>query len=109
MYLTHHDPLGTPLYGRAEIGCNCYSSGEDKYAECILPRTYTEVLKYFDMVDANPTHEEVDMKIQKPGEEDTSRMVQWLRPEDDEEVTGRRKVSAQEVGVQEGNGGESDE
>ncbi|KAL4799763.1 Arb2 domain-containing protein [Aspergillus venezuelensis] len=41
-YLLSPEPLGFPLSlpEREEYGCNCYSSGEELNAECILPRAW---------------------------------------------------------------------
>ncbi|KAL4872378.1 Arb2 domain-containing protein [Aspergillus spectabilis] len=43
-YHLSYEPLGYPLPGVKEHGCNCYSSGEELNAECIMPRVWRDML-----------------------------------------------------------------
>lgn len=45
-YLISQEPLETPLSGRDEFGCNCYSSGETTYVERIMPMAHKKMLGY---------------------------------------------------------------
>lgn len=62
-YLLSKEPLDTPLPGRAEYGCNCYSAGEPLYTECILPVAKESFLRYFDIVAKVPSYEEVEVLV----------------------------------------------
>ncbi|KAL5343426.1 Arb2 domain-containing protein [Aspergillus crustosus] len=41
-------PQNYPLPGAKEHGCNCYSSGEELNAECIMPRVWRDVLTWLE-------------------------------------------------------------
>ena len=60
-YLTHHESLDTPLYGRDQLGCNCFSSGEPTFTENIMPRAYKSMLAYFQLVNDVPGYYETEM------------------------------------------------
>jgi len=51
------EPTGTPLTGRKDFGCNCYSSGEGLYLECIMSKAHVSMLSYFKVVADNPHYE----------------------------------------------------
>lgn len=51
-YLLSKEPIDTPLSGREDYGCDCYSSGEALYTECIMPGAKESILRYFDLVEA---------------------------------------------------------
>lgn len=53
------EPLGTPLIGRNDFGCNCYSAGEGEILECIMPKTYKSILKFFQLVNDVPGYREL--------------------------------------------------
>lgn len=75
-YLIHNEPVETPLAGRHELGCNCFSSGESTFTECIMPRAYKSMLAYFQLVNDCPGYFEAELDIPKD-EDDTSRVVKW--------------------------------
>lgn len=75
-YLIHHAPVETALHGRNELGCNCFSSGESSFTECIMPRAYKSMLKFFQMVHDIPNYYEAEMVVPQD-EEDMSRVVNW--------------------------------
>ena len=79
------EPLGTSLPGRKDFGCNVYSSGEDSFVECVMPRAQGAILDYFKLVNQTPDFEDtptvfnedasmetsgsnVDSEIQEPAE-----------------------------------------
>ena len=57
------EPVDTPLTGRAEYGCNCYSAGEPLYTECIMPVAKERMLRYFDLVAKVPGYEEIEVPM----------------------------------------------
>lgn len=59
-YLISPHPLETPLTGREEFGCNCYSSGEAVHTECIMPRCYRSMLDFFQLVADVPGYQELE-------------------------------------------------
>ncbi|KAF3490910.1 uncharacterized protein GIQ15_00427 [Arthroderma uncinatum] len=62
-YLISEAELDQPVAGRYEYGCNCYSSGESKNVECIIPRAYGSMLKWLDHMSENPGLKEVEVFI----------------------------------------------
>lgn len=56
-FMISSEPLDTPLTGRDDFGCNCYSSGEPNHVECIMPRAHTSMVRYFKVVHENPNYE----------------------------------------------------
>lgn len=48
-----------PLVGRKDFACNCYSAGEGEVLECIMPKTYKSMLKFFQLVDDVPGYREL--------------------------------------------------
>ncbi|KAK3172520.1 hypothetical protein OEA41_005842 [Lepraria neglecta] len=73
-YLIHNEPVETPLYGRAQLGCNCFSSGEATFTECIMPRAYKSMLTFFQLVNDVPGYFEGEVE---PQGDDSSRYVSW--------------------------------
>ncbi|KAK4697903.1 hypothetical protein P7C71_g237, partial [Lecanoromycetidae sp. Uapishka_2] len=74
-YLIHNEDVDTPLHGRQEVGCNCFSSGEPTFTECIMPRAYKNMLAYFQLVNDVPGYFEVESFV--PEGDDGSRFVNW--------------------------------
>jgi hypothetical protein len=73
-YLIHNEPVETPLNGRAQLGCNCFSSGEATFTESIMPRAYKSMLAFFQMVNDVPGYFEAEVE---PQGDDSSRYVSW--------------------------------
>ena len=46
-YVVDKAPIGTLVEGRAEFGCNVYTSGEHHYVECIMIRAWRDMLDWF--------------------------------------------------------------
>ena len=59
-YLVSQQPLEEPVDGRYEFGCNCYSSGETQNVECIMPRAWTSMLRWLNVMHKTPECEEVE-------------------------------------------------
>ncbi|KAI4088046.1 MAG: hypothetical protein LQ348_000586 [Seirophora lacunosa] len=53
------EPLAMPLVGRNDFGCNCYSAGEGEILECIMPKAYKSILKFFRLVNDVPGYREL--------------------------------------------------
>ncbi|EEQ30544.1 hypothetical protein McanCB56680_007104 [Microsporum canis] len=74
-YLISDKELDQPVAGRYEFGCNCYSSGEPKNVECIIPQAYESMLKWLDSMHGKPDMKEVEvfiseeLGIPEPGDE----------------------------------------
>ena len=73
-YRLSDEPLNTPVTGREEFGCNCYSSGEPVYIESVMSRAYKSFLDYFKLVTAVPGYEEVEMIVSEPTDESADRI-----------------------------------
>ncbi|KAL8762550.1 MAG: hypothetical protein Q9184_001458 [Pyrenodesmia sp. 2 TL-2023] len=58
-YIQCAEPLDTPLVGREDFGCNCYSAGEGEILECIMPKAYKSILKFFKLVNDVPGYREL--------------------------------------------------
>lgn len=66
------EPLETPLIGRKDCGCNCYSAGEDQVLECIMPNAYKSMLEFFQLVNEVPGYRELAaVQEEEPVLEDT--------------------------------------
>lgn len=51
------------MAGRYEYSCNCYSSGESKNVECIIPRAYESMLKWLDDMHDKPELKETEVFV----------------------------------------------
>lgn len=58
-YIQHYEPLDTPLAGRMDMGCNCYSAGENSIMELIIPTAYKSMLSFFQLVNDVPGYREI--------------------------------------------------
>ncbi|KAI4175083.1 MAG: hypothetical protein LQ343_001844 [Gyalolechia ehrenbergii] len=71
-YMQSAEPLETPLIGRKDCGCNCYSAGEDQVLECIMPNAYKSMLEFFQLVNEVPGYRELAaVQEEEPVLEDT--------------------------------------
>ncbi|KAL2426083.1 hypothetical protein ABEF95_010706 [Exophiala dermatitidis] len=64
-YFVNGAPLETPIVGRETYGCNCYSSGEASYQENAMVRCWRSILDWFNLLYANPEHEEAEFVIRE--------------------------------------------
>ncbi|EDN08878.1 predicted protein [Histoplasma mississippiense (nom. inval.)] len=62
-YLLSEKPLNTPVAGRYQFGCNCYSSGEALNVESIMPRAWGGMLKWLDAMFEDSGLEEVEVIV----------------------------------------------
>ena len=83
-YLLHSTLLGTPLYGRQDIGCNCYSSGENTHVECIMPNAYKNMLAFFQLVHDLAGYEEKPLEVEMEDDGEADRVVKWEEVRDTE-------------------------
>ncbi|KAL9603599.1 MAG: hypothetical protein Q9219_001102 [cf. Caloplaca sp. 3 TL-2023] len=60
-YIQSTEPVDTPLIGRKESGCNCYSAGEGEVLERIMPNAYESMLRFFQLVNDVPGYRELAM------------------------------------------------
>ena len=74
-YVLSDEPLGAPLPGRKQFGCNVFSSGEPAYVECTMPRACEAVLDYFKLVSRSPDFEDVPLDV--PEEEPAIATPGW--------------------------------
>ncbi|KAL8998854.1 MAG: hypothetical protein Q9169_002192 [Polycauliona sp. 2 TL-2023] len=58
-YVQSDEPLGTPMTGREDFGCNCYSAGQNEVLERVMPVAYTDMLKFFQLVHDVPGYREL--------------------------------------------------
>ncbi|KLJ11471.1 hypothetical protein EMPG_13330 [Blastomyces silverae] len=66
-YLLSDKPLDTPVAGRYEFGCNCYSSGEALDVESIMPSAWGGMLMWLDVMFENSALEEVGVIVGEDG------------------------------------------
>ncbi|KAL4785920.1 Arb2 domain-containing protein [Aspergillus varians] len=64
-YLLSGEPLGIPLSETQERGCNCYASGEDLNAECIMPKAWPDMLNWLNLAYNNPDYCEEQLAVQE--------------------------------------------
>lgn len=53
-YVLAPEPLGVPVQGFRQHGCNCYSSGEALNIECIMPSAWRAMLQWLENVHKDP-------------------------------------------------------
>ena len=70
-YIVSPEDLDYPLTGRDDFGCNCYSAGEAYHLECVMPRAYKSMIRYFQMVADDPRYEAVEQYIPETNVEST--------------------------------------
>ncbi|KAL8695013.1 MAG: hypothetical protein Q9224_003471 [Gallowayella concinna] len=58
-YVQSDEPLDTPLTGREDFGCNCYSAGQNEALELVMPKAYKSMLKFFQLVNDVPGYREL--------------------------------------------------
>ncbi|KAL8853443.1 MAG: hypothetical protein Q9221_001760 [Calogaya cf. arnoldii] len=58
-YVQSDEPVGTPLTGREDFGCNCYSAGQNEVLERVMPVAYRDMLKFFQLVHDVPGYREL--------------------------------------------------
>ena len=73
----------TPMTGRQIVGCNVYSSGEENFLECIVPRAYKVFLDYFKLVHQIPDYEATPQDIPDANEQEEESA--WGVPAKDDE------------------------
>ncbi|KAG2418734.1 hypothetical protein HFD88_001835 [Aspergillus terreus] len=71
-YVLSDQPLGVPVSGFREHGCNCYSSGELLHIECIMPRAWGHMLEWLAMAHDDQGYGEAELEIREvdEGEDD---------------------------------------
>lgn len=51
--------MGTPLTGREDFGCNCYSAGQNEVLERVMPVAYKDMVMFFQLVKDVPGYHEL--------------------------------------------------
>lgn len=88
-YVLSNEELGTRHSGYRVHGCNCYSSGESCYTECIIPSAWRDMLHWFDMLYENPAYEEQIVIIGRDLDEKTQEGLEKLYVGSDEDIEGK--------------------
>lgn len=80
VYLLSDEPVDTPLMGRDRFGCNCYSSGEPSYTECIMPKAHSNILAFFSLAATVPGYAEIEAPetLVDSGRDSRSRLTEIL-------------------------------
>ncbi|KAJ5386152.1 hypothetical protein N7509_008693 [Penicillium cosmopolitanum] len=84
-YVMSDEELGTRHSGYRSHGCNCYSSGESCYTECILPSAWRDMLHWLDMLYEDPSYEEQIMIIGRDLDENIKQDLEKLNVASDED------------------------
>ncbi|CAO1600063.1 MAG: hypothetical protein LQ349_000158 [Xanthoria aureola] len=58
-YLQSDELVGTPLTGREDFGCNCYSAGQNEVLERVMPVAYKDMVMFFQLVKDVPGYHEL--------------------------------------------------
>ncbi|KAL8820959.1 MAG: hypothetical protein Q9223_000913 [Gallowayella weberi] len=58
-YVQSDEPLDSPVTGRENFGCNCYSAGQNETVELVMPKAYKNMLNFFRLVNDVPGYCEV--------------------------------------------------
>ncbi|GIJ99333.1 hypothetical protein Aspvir_001463 [Aspergillus viridinutans] len=64
-YVLSDKPVGFPVPGFQEHGCNCYSSGEALHTECIMPNAWEDMLEWLAKMYANPSDGEAHLEFKE--------------------------------------------
>lgn len=87
-------PLEAPIAGRERFGCNCYASGEHDYHENAVVKGWRSMLDWFNILNANPAHEEVEFIYVEEGDEEQAKMV-WSAQEVEEALAKQAEGNSQ--------------
>ncbi len=82
MYLVSNEPIATPLTGRKDFGCSCYSSGSRIHEETIMPRAYRSMISFFKLVADVPGYEELE-QFEFGVDDRAAREVKWVAGDDE--------------------------
>jgi hypothetical protein len=82
-YSVSPSALEAPISGRERFGCNCYASGEHDYHENAVVKGWRSMLDWFNILYANPAHEEIEFIYVEEGGDEQARMV-WSAEEVEE-------------------------
>ncbi|KAL8705933.1 MAG: hypothetical protein Q9201_000988 [Fulgogasparrea decipioides] len=72
-YIQSFEPVDTPLTGRKEMGCNCFSAGENLIMELVVPAAYKSMLRFFQLVNEVPGYCEMAQEIEEEEEIETEK------------------------------------
>ncbi|KAH1998596.1 hypothetical protein KXV80_005565 [Aspergillus fumigatus] len=64
-YVLSDKPVGVPVSGFQEHGCNCYSSGEALHTECIMPKAWKDMLDWLAKTYADPSGGEAHLEFRE--------------------------------------------
>lgn len=73
-YAVSPSPLEAPMVGRERFGCNCYTSGEHEYHENIVVKSWGSMLDWFNLLYANPAHEEIEFIYVEEGDDEKNNL-----------------------------------
>ncbi len=62
-------------------GCNCYSSGESFYSECVMQNVYNSMLDFFQLVADVPGYEEVESFSSLPADDEEGQRFEEVEEE----------------------------
>lgn len=82
-YVLSDKPLGEPVPGTFELGCNTYSSNEAVNHEDVVVASWPSMLQWLDKLYVDPSYEEVEMTVEEPIREDEEEWEKWRRREID--------------------------
>lgn len=86
-YVISSDEVGKSQARHRDHGCNCYASGEEFYAECIMPHAWRDMLAWLNVLYRNPDYAEQVMVRSEDVDEETREAVENMTVEDEESVT----------------------
>lgn len=64
-YVLSEEPLGVPVEGIHQHGCNCYSSREALNIECIMPGAWKAMLEWLERVHADLDYYEARLVVKE--------------------------------------------
>jgi hypothetical protein len=86
-YVMSSDEVGKFQSRYRDHGCNCYASGEEFNAECIMPHAWRDMLAWLDLLYLNPDYAEQVMIRAEDVDEKTREALENMTAEDEESVT----------------------
>ncbi|BCR91300.1 uncharacterized protein ACHE_70143S [Aspergillus chevalieri] len=86
-YVLSEEPLGVPVEGIRQHGCNCYASGEALNIECIMPRAWKAMLEWLERVHADPDYYETKLVVKEVSIDELDKLKD-LEDDDSNEEAG---------------------
>lgn len=87
-YVLSSDKVGKFQSGYRDHGCNCYASGEELNAECIMSHAWPDMLAWLNMLHQNPDYAEQVMIRAEDMDDETREALESMTVKGEEDEKG---------------------